>query len=369
MEDPTVLAKTSAKAKDLVRSAGVPDGLRTTILDAYQRLGDDVAVAVRSSATSEDTAGTSFAGMNETYTNVIGRDTLISRIVDCGASAYGQRVVAYRDRQNLDEEPAIAVVVQQMVHSERSGVLFTADPASGDRSRVVVEGAFGLGEVVVSGAVQPDTYTVTKDGPRLLAHVARDAERRRRPDAEVVEPPRLRHDEASALLAHVMGGSASGRWLAPDEVVQLFDCYAIPLVGGRTVATAADAVTAAREIGGPVALKAVAEGLVHKSDVGAVRLGLATDEEVTAAAADIRHAVAVAGHDLEAFLVQPMVAAGVELLVGVTDDPTFGPVVVCGAGGVTVELLNDVSVRLTPLTPDDASEMVHDLATAPAGRG
>ena len=153
--DPAMLAETSAAAKDLVRAAGVPEALRTTIVDAYRRLGDDVAVAVRSSATSEDTAGTSFAGMNETFTNVVGADALIDRIVDCWASAYGQRVVAYRDRQGLDEEPAIAVVVQQMVHSERSGVLFTADPATGDLSRVVIEGAFGLGEVVVSGAGPP----------------------------------------------------------------------------------------------------------------------------------------------------------------------------------------------------------------------
>jgi acyl-CoA synthetase (NDP forming) len=92
---------------------------------------------------------------------------------------------------------------------------------------------------------------------------------------------------------------------------------------------------------------------------------LPPDGQVAAAADDIRRAVAAAGHDLEAFLVQPMVAAGVELLVGLTADPTFGPVVVCGAGGVAVELINDVSVRLTPVTPDDASEMVHELVTFP----
>jgi pyruvate,water dikinase len=167
--DPAVLASTSAKLQQLVREAGVPADLRRAIIDNYRRLGDDPAVAVRSSATSEDTAGTSFAGMNETFTNVIGPDAVIRRVVDCWASAYGQRVVAYRDRQGLDEEPAIAVVVQRMVNSERSGVLFTADPATGDRSRIVIEGAFGLGEVVVSGSVQPDTYTVAKEGPRLLS--------------------------------------------------------------------------------------------------------------------------------------------------------------------------------------------------------
>ncbi len=169
--DTAALAEASGVLQDLIRSAGVPDDLRRTVVGAYRRLGDDVAVAVRSSATSEDSAGTSFAGMNETFTNVVGVDALMSRIVDCWASVYGQRVVAYRDRQGVDEEPAIAVVVQKMVHSDRSGVLFTADPASGDRSRIVIEGAFGLGEVVVSGAVQPDTYTLAKAGPRVLSAI------------------------------------------------------------------------------------------------------------------------------------------------------------------------------------------------------
>ena len=129
-DDAAALADASEELQGLVRSAGVPVELRRTIVDSYEQLGTDVAVAVRSSATSEDTAGTSFAGMNETFTNVVGAEALIGRIADCWASVYGQRVVAYRDRQGIDEEPAIAVVVQRMVDSERSGVLFTADPAT-----------------------------------------------------------------------------------------------------------------------------------------------------------------------------------------------------------------------------------------------
>src|SRR5690606_1875370 len=126
---------------------------RDAILAAYHRLGEDVPVAVRSSATAEDTAGTSFAGMHETFANVVGDDAVLARVVDCWASLYGQRVIAYRASQGLDEEPAIAVVVQQLVESERAGVLFTADPSTGDTTRVVIEAAFGLGEVVVSGQV------------------------------------------------------------------------------------------------------------------------------------------------------------------------------------------------------------------------
>ncbi|MFC0432046.1 phosphoenolpyruvate synthase [Kutzneria buriramensis] len=152
----------------LVRKAGVADDVRAEIEAAYHQLGDHAEVAVRSSATSEDTAGTSFAGMNATYTNCHGIHDVLTRLIDCWASLFGPRVVAYRASTGLDEEPAIAVVVQLMVDSARSGVAFTADPSTGDRGRIVIEGAYGLGEVVVSGAVEPDTYVVAKQGPRLL---------------------------------------------------------------------------------------------------------------------------------------------------------------------------------------------------------
>ena len=162
VEDLGALDKASSELRELVRRAGIPEAMRHQILDAYRELGADVRVAVRSSATAEDTAGTSFAGMNETFTNVTGED-LLEKVVACWMSAWGKRVIAYRARQHLTEEPAIAVVIQRMVDSERSGVAFTADPSTTDRSRMVVEAAFGLGEVVVSGQVEPDTYVLSKE--------------------------------------------------------------------------------------------------------------------------------------------------------------------------------------------------------------
>jgi pyruvate,water dikinase len=175
-DDPAALARTSDEMKNLVLGIDLPPELRTVLSAAYARLGKDESVAVRSSATSEDTASTSFAGMHESFTHVVGEDALVARLKACWASAYGQRVLAYRKAQKLTEEPTIAVVVQKMVSSARSGVIFTADPARGDRSRIVVEAAFGLGEVVVGGQVEPDTYTIAKQGPRLLdAHVGRKA--------------------------------------------------------------------------------------------------------------------------------------------------------------------------------------------------
>jgi len=157
------VAALAAEARDLLDAVPVPGDLKAALTAAYAGLGPDVAVAVRSSATSEDTAATSFAGMNQTFLDVVGPDALVAAVHDCWRSLYGERVVAYRAEHRMVEEPAIAVVVQELVDSEQAGVMFSVDPATGDAGRVVIEGAFGLGEVVVSGQVEPDTYRVRKD--------------------------------------------------------------------------------------------------------------------------------------------------------------------------------------------------------------
>ncbi len=168
-DDDAGVRDVAASARLLVRKAGVPDDLRVAVLDALRHLGTGGRMAVRSSATVEDSADTSFAGMHETFTNVERDDELLERVVDCWVSLFGDRVVSYRAARGLLAEPAIAVVVQEMVDSESSGVMFSVDPATGDRSRLVIEGAFGLGEVVVGGEVEPDQYCVAKDPLRLLS--------------------------------------------------------------------------------------------------------------------------------------------------------------------------------------------------------
>jgi pyruvate,water dikinase len=141
-DDAAALSNTSKQLQKLLMDARLPSALQTEIVQAYKRLGASEPVAVRSSATSEDTASTSFAGMHESYTHVVGAPALIEKVKSCWASAYGQRVLAYRKAQKMTEEPQLAVVVQKMVNSARSGVMFTADPASGDRSRLLIEAAF-----------------------------------------------------------------------------------------------------------------------------------------------------------------------------------------------------------------------------------
>ena len=167
---PDDVERTATELGELVRGVTIPTDVVDAALQAYRALGPDqpAVVAVRSSATSEDAADASFAGMNSTFTNVVGQDDLLNRVRDCWASLFSARSLTYRIMQRILDEPAIAVVVQAMVPSQRAGVMFTVDPASGDREHLVIEAAYGQGEVVVSGAVEPDTYVIDRNGPRIL---------------------------------------------------------------------------------------------------------------------------------------------------------------------------------------------------------
>jgi acyl-CoA synthetase (NDP forming) len=123
------------------------------------------------------------------------------------------------------------------------------------------------------------------------------------------------------------------------------------------------------KLGGRVVLKAVAPELIHKTEAGAVRLDLAGAEITESAAQEMLKRLEAAGVQEASFIIQPMVPSGTEMLVGITHDPVFGPIVVCGAGGTMVELLKDVTVRITPLTDQDACDMIRSLKTYPLLKG
>ena len=161
------------------------------------------------------------------------------------------------------------------------------------------------------------------------------------------------------------GLGEGGGWLAPADVERLLRCWGVPLVASRIVPSARAAGQAAAELGGPVALKAIAPGLVHKSDAGAVRLGLDGPTAVTRAAREMTSQLEAAGATVEGLHVQRMAPEGTEMIVGAVGDPAFGPLVACGAGGVAVELLGDVQVRLAPLGPREADGMLRGLKTFP----
>jgi len=157
-----------AELRRVVASAPMPEDLRDGIATAYRALGDDVPVAVRSSATAEDLPGAAFAGQQDTYLNIVGADAVIDAVRDCWASLWTDRAVSYRQERHVDPHTVrIAVVVQVLVDAELAGVMFSADPVSGRRDRIVVDGAAGLGEAVVSGLVTPDHYLLDDDGEQL----------------------------------------------------------------------------------------------------------------------------------------------------------------------------------------------------------
>ncbi len=181
--DPGALSAAAGRCVETVNSVALPSWLRDGLATVYQQLAErvdspDCRVAVRSSATAEDTEGTSFAGMHRSFTNVSGIDELVAAVRQCWASVFGDRVLSYRASQHLREEPAIAVVVQVMINADRAGVAFSVDPATMERNRVMVEAAFGLGEVVVSGQVEPDTSIIDRENRVVIStHVGRKTHR------------------------------------------------------------------------------------------------------------------------------------------------------------------------------------------------
>ena len=168
-EDRARLAELAARAREMLLAAPIPNEVIEVIGEAYLRLGTDTPVAVRSSATAEDLPTASFAGQQESFLNVVGKEPLIDAVRRCLASLWTDRAVSYRASNGIDPRSVyLAVAVQRMVEAEVAGVLFTADPLTGRRRRAFIDASPGLGEAVVSGAVNPDHFAVdTRTGEIL----------------------------------------------------------------------------------------------------------------------------------------------------------------------------------------------------------
>jgi pyruvate, water dikinase len=151
---------------------GLDAELAHAIGEAYRSLGDEVPVAVRSSATAEDSRAASFAGQHETYLHVRGSERVLARVLECWASRRSERAVTYRRRTGAVDDVGMAVVVQRMVEPDVAGVMFTIDPLGHRRGEMVVEAVLGLGEALVAGRVTPDHYVLRRDGALQSARIA-----------------------------------------------------------------------------------------------------------------------------------------------------------------------------------------------------
>jgi acyl-CoA synthetase (NDP forming) len=217
--------------------------------------------------------------------------------------------------------------------------------------------------VITSRGVGIPHYPFPEDAARALSLAARYGAWRAIPEEPLATLDGIDDDRATAVIAAALAGDPG--WMAPEAVSDLLSCYRIPVVDTRFAGSPREAGREASRLGSPVALKAIVPGLLHKSDEGAVALGLKGARAVERAATEMAARFERSGRVVTGYQVQPIVAAGVEMLVGVVQDQHFGPVLACGAGGTATELLKDVAVNITPITQGEANRMVRSLKTFP----
>ena len=254
----TAAASAAARAREQLMTAPLPPAVEQAIVAACEVCGSACSYAVRSSATAEDLPGASFAGQYATYLNVRGRDALLHAVRACWASLYSDRACAYRAHHGLDDrQAAMAVVVQELVPADVSGVTFTADPLTASRDRVVIEATYGLGEALVSGRVTPDRIVLDRPGlhvlqrqvgtksmqvvPRPDGGVSQQTVPSDRAAAVCLDDDAARHIAALALRAEEMcGGPQDVEWAVHGDRRFLLQSRPItvlpvPSAGDRTV--------------------------------------------------------------------------------------------------------------------------------------
>jgi acetate---CoA ligase (ADP-forming) len=212
------------------------------------------------------------------------------------------------------------------------------------------------------------TFAFPEAAARALGRVATYARWRRTPLGSVIEPEGMDRAAARRVVDRELRAATredGAVWLAAEQAAAVLRAYGVPLAVAEVVTTPEQGAEVAARLEGAVAVKVASS--IHKADVGGVTLGLTTPEEVAEAISAMRTSLTEQGLEQhsETFLVQEMIDEGIEMVVGVTHDPSFGPIVLTGAGGTLVELLRDVSVRITPLTDVDVDQMLSGLRMAP----
>ena len=251
--------------------------------------------------------------------------------------------------------PAIIASIAETIRSLDGSVPVAMTYMSSKASR--------SGDDMASFGLQIPTFAFPEGAAIAMAHACTYGRWRTKPEGVAPRFSDVRADEAHATIASALARGTG--WLNDEEVERLLSCYGLPVARSERGTTPEAAADAAARIARPVALKALGPDIVHKTEVGAVELGLDGSDAVRASARAMRERITAAGLTVEGFLVQEMVPGGIEMLVGVAHDRLFGPVVAVSAGGTAVELLRDVAVRVTPITDLDATEMVTSLKTYP----
>ncbi|MFQ3573240.1 MAG: phosphoenolpyruvate synthase, partial [Thermodesulfovibrionales bacterium] len=213
IDDIKTLQETSEKIRQFIEGLQMPKEIANKILESYDTLCSnrkkkDIPVAVRSSATAEDLPGASFAGQQDTFLN-IHRDSLLKKVQECWSSLFTPRAIAYRKEKGFEHEKVlISVGVQELIESYVSGVMFTMDPVSGDKNKIVINGSWGLGEAVVSGSITPDEFVFDKNIKKIVDRQVFKKERQivsdKKGSTKWVEVPKNMQDKPALTDAQIM---------------------------------------------------------------------------------------------------------------------------------------------------------------------
>jgi acetyl coenzyme A synthetase (ADP forming)-like protein len=291
--------------------------------------------------------------------------------VDMIASATPEQFA--RTIEVVGSDPAIdalvVIYVPPMVTEPEAVAAAIARGAGGVPAEKPVLAVFmstrGAPSLLGSGPRGPlPSYSFPENAALALAAAERYGRWRRRPQGTALTLGRFERSAVRAVVDRVLAKSTGAVWLEPDDLWTMLRAAGIEFAASE-LTPPADAAATAERLGYPLVAKAVAPGLLHKSDVGAVILDLDSAAAVASAVETLGVRLGTLGLHLERVLLQRQVGAGIEALVGVTTDPTFGPLLVCGLGGVLVELLRDVVYHLTPVTDVDARDMIGKLRAAP----
>jgi acetate---CoA ligase (ADP-forming) len=281
-------------------------------------------------------------------------------VASATAGQYGQALRLLGTAAEIDA--IIAVYIPPFAHADEDVAREIAAAAATMPGKPVIAVFLTAGPAPTSLAdAGIPVFTYPEEAAAALGKIARWAEWRARPAGHVVTPPGIDPGRGRAVVGKILADQPAGGWASAEAAGELLAAYGIPAVPSRLVRTPEQAAAAQAELGGPVVVKIAAA--IHKSDVGGVALGIATPQAAAQAVTAIRAALAEAGLAGQAreFLVQEQIRDGVEMIIGVTHDPAFGPLVLTGLGGTTVEVLGDVAVRITPLSNTDTDDMIRSL--------
>jgi acetyl coenzyme A synthetase (ADP forming)-like protein len=280
----------------------------------------------------------------------------VDMIASADAPAYSRTLAAVLDDPGVDM--ALVINVTPVLASPHN-ILEVIGEVSRTRSKPVLAVMMATDEFYESVKHKrdlPPVYRFPEPAARVLLLLSRYGAWVRRP----AEPSTPAFETDDAQVEEILGRCPDG-YLEPADAFRVLDLYGIPLARWRRVSSSEEAIAAAKEIGFPVVLKAVAPDLVHKSDVGAVRMDLRDEQDLAEALKEAADSVGRAGHRIEGWLVQEMAKGGHEVIFGITTDPRYGPLLMFGLGGKYVEVFQDVRFGVLPLGATDACDIVRGI--------